>query len=166
MRSGHRVDGSLHGTNLHIIPTYTYINKETRLAKFPALSRVIKFKYHRRGWSMRMRWEADVETRMEKTKKGKLANEKARATRCTPPLKNMRTIYVKKGVIFLITIRLNKFYAFQFCTMYGEYIYVLFDNSSSFLLVILKNRKHFFFHHLLIQAESSFFFSYIVVDWS
>lgn len=49
MRSGHCVDGSLHSTNLHIIPTYTYINKETRLAKFPALSRVIKFKYHVEG---------------------------------------------------------------------------------------------------------------------
>lgn len=49
MRSGHCVDGSLHSTNLHIISTYTYINKETRLAKFPALSRVIKFKYHVEG---------------------------------------------------------------------------------------------------------------------
>lgn len=41
--------GARLASNLYIIPTYAYINKETRLAKFPALSRVIKFKYRAQG---------------------------------------------------------------------------------------------------------------------
>lgn len=49
---GKRVDSSFQSANLYIIPTYTrvYINKETRVAKFPALSRVIKFKHRAQGW--------------------------------------------------------------------------------------------------------------------
>ena len=78
MRSGHCVDGSLHSTNLHIIPTYTYINKETRLAKFPALSRVIKFKYHVEGGGGGEVRREGGGGRDGDEKKNKLANEKAR----------------------------------------------------------------------------------------
>lgn len=73
------MDGSLHSTNLHIIPTYTYINKETRLAKFPALSRVIKFKYHvEGGGGGEVRRKGGGGGRDRDGKKDKLANEKAR----------------------------------------------------------------------------------------
>ena len=134
--AGHRVDGSLHGTNLHIIPTYTYINKETRLAKFPALSRVIKFKYHRRGWSMRMRWEAEVETRMGKKKASWRTRKRARQDvhRRSKICGHFRAsyIYVKKGVTIYITTRLNKFCAFQFCTLRGGYIFYLIIRQVSY----------------------------------
>lgn len=72
------MDGSLHSTNLHIIPTYTYINKETRLAKFPALSRVIKFKYHVEGGGGGEVRREGGGGRDGDEKKNKLANEKAR----------------------------------------------------------------------------------------